>query len=319
MGESRNQEGLRHHRPTVGRRLSRRNSSLNRPRKPPDTYHPKVAKKSRDELVDNIETAIKDLVRKSEELKLEIGKIDQSKAGDKHDNHDTSDSGIVTDDSEAKFSRSKRKNYSHYEEAWQVVKQPSISSRSNDDMETLIKELERLQKLNISLEKKEEQIVALNFEYKTLAEKKEFSSSGPILSSFTTEVAKLRDLNCNFLCDITENRNSIKMSADKREKRNKVLRQLEFDLNMIEKEGLKLENSLLLLQQVDLSSQIEEIEEKFDNDDNEENIVCDIEDEKPVNVQVTNKISYQPVNHNHQNRQKNKLPEKYIQLPSTLV
>ena len=250
--ESKVQEGLRQQRPTVGRRLSRRNSSLNRPRKPPDTYHPKVAKKSRDELVDNIETAIKDLVRKSEELKLEIGKIDQRKDVDKLDNHDTSDSGIVTDDSEAKFSRSKRKNYSHYEEAWQVVKQPSIASQSqsNDEIDVLIKELEKLQKLNISLEKSEEQIVALNFEFKTLAEKKDFSSSGPILNSFTAEVAKLRDINCNFLCDITKNRNSIKMSEDEREKRNKVLKQLEFDLNMIEKEGSKLENSLHLLQQV---------------------------------------------------------------------
>ena len=250
--ESKVQEGLRQQRPTVGRRLSRRNSSLNRPRKPPDTYHPKVAKKSRDELVDNIETAIKDLVRKSEELKLEIGKIDQRKDVDKLDNHDTSDSGIVTDDSEAKFSRSKRRNYSHYEEAWQVVKQPSIASQSqsNDEIDVLIKELEKLQKLNISLEKSEEQIVALNFEFKTLAEKKDFSSSGPILNSFTAEVAKLRDINCNFLCDITKNRNSIKMSEDEREKRNKVLKQLEFDLNMIEKEGSKLENSLHLLQQV---------------------------------------------------------------------
>ena len=216
------------------RRLSRRNSSLNRPRRAPDTFHPSLA--MREEAVDKIETSVKDLVRRSEQLKLDIGRLERCDKDDKKESHDTSDSGIVTDDSEV---TSNRKSY--YEEPW---KAPRI-----DDVQQTIKEIEKLKYVNLKLENNEEEILALNFEFAML---EKVPGDARVLDNFFTDVTKLREINGSLLEEITQNRDSIEKVVSDKEKGMKIVQQLEFDLNMIERERMRLETSLNQLQRVEL-------------------------------------------------------------------
>ena len=83
-------------------------------------------------MVTNIETSVRDLVRKSELLKAEIKNVEKIKQEEvssktsesqiiKQEPLDTSDSGIVTDDSEVALgSRKKFYTKNHYEEPWKL-------------------------------------------------------------------------------------------------------------------------------------------------------------------------------------------------------
>ena len=225
------------------RRLSRRNSSVNRPRRAPDTVHPVMRR--REEVVTNIETSVKDLVRRSEQLKLEIGRLESLETSEQeisraktenHDNHDTSDSGIVTDDSETVRVNTRK---SYYEEVW----------ATSDDVDTLLEETEKLNLINSRLENSEEQIIALNFEFRML---ENVPGDAHVLENFVGEVSQLRSTNADLLHEISENRDSIERVSDDKMRADKVVKQLEFDLNMIEKEGLRLQRSLTQLKQVQL-------------------------------------------------------------------
>ena len=92
------------------------------------------SRRSREEMVTNIETSVRDLVslvRKSELLKAEIKNVEKIKQEEvssktsesqiiKQDSLDTSDSGIVTDDSEVALGSRKFYTKNHYEEPWKL-------------------------------------------------------------------------------------------------------------------------------------------------------------------------------------------------------
>ena len=178
---------------------------------------------------------------------------------------DTSeDSGIVTDDSEARavslkskyydvrrnsFSQSESKIY--YEELWN-----SKTSSCSAEHETLLKpppddtdlyemaqDIENLQRINLLLEENQEEILALEFEYKMLLEDQ--SKPGvDILEDFRSEVNKLRDVNSQRLERILSNRSRIEDVSNWHSNRKQVLSQLEFDINVVEREGKRLEGNL---------------------------------------------------------------------------
>lgn len=178
---------------------------------------------------------------------------------------DTSeDSGIVTDDSEARAVSLKSKYYDvrrnsfsqsetkiHYEELWN-----SKTSNCSTEPQTLLKpppddtdlyemaeDIENLQRINLLLEENQEEILALEFEYKMLLEDQ--SKPGvDILEDFRSEVDKLRDVNSQRLKRILTNRSNIEEVTVRHSKKKQVISQLEFDINIVEREGKRLESNL---------------------------------------------------------------------------
>jgi len=215
------------------RRLSRRNSSLTRPRRVPDTFHPGA---------------------------LTRVKVDTSE-----------DSGIVTDDSEAravsqnsKYYDVRRNSFSqsqtkiHYEELW--------NSKTSTEPETLLKpppddtdfyemaeDIENLQRINLLLENNQEEILALEFEYKMLLS--DPSKPGvDVLEDFRSEVDKLREVNSQRLERILANRSNIEEVTRRHSNKKQVISQLEFDINIVEREGKRLESNLHHLNSLGLNN-----------------------------------------------------------------
>ena len=179
---------------------------MNRAKRPPDTFHPSLVRRSREEMVTNIETSVRDLVRKSELLKAEIKNVEKIKQEEvssktsesqiiKQDSLDTSDSGIVTDDSEVALGSRKFYTKNHYEEPWKLSE--DMQKRIPDKQDSIAQELNKIETINSEIQKNEEQIVALSFEFDTLSESKHnISSEVIILNNFVSEVkgfgAKIR-------------------------------------------------------------------------------------------------------------------------------
>jgi len=109
--------------------------------------------------------------------------------------------------------------------------------------------MERLNSLNLKLEDQEEEILALNFEFAML---EKIPGDARVLDNFYKDVTQLRDVNSSLLKEITSNGDCIKKVVCDKERGTKKLQQLEFDLNMIECEGLRLEASLVQLGQVEI-------------------------------------------------------------------
>ena len=322
-------------RPRPERRLLRRVSSVARARRPPDTLHPSLVRR-RGEVASQIETSVRDLVRKSEKLKAEIGKFEQLKQGDEsmssNSNEpcivkqdpappDTSDSGIVTDDSEpATGSRKKFYSRNHYEEPWKLSKEFKKTSLELPDR--IEKELSKIESINSKLEKKEEQIVALNFEFNTLSESRNSSSSDSvIINSFISEVTRLQDENSGHLQEITENRDRIERISDDNKLRSKMVNQLEFDINMIEKEGSKLQRSLNQLKLVELPKPLD-LEYSMSTYSNNKSDCDNVNDSSesinhiPLPVRKINVTNITPVKIQKENTE---LPDPYLVSSSTLV
>ena len=316
-------------RPRPERRLLRRGSSVTRAKRPPDTLHPSLVR-SRGEMVSQIETSVRDLVRKSEKLKAEIGKFEQLKQGDisissksndpynvKQDPAppDTSDSGIVTDDSEPAMGfRKKFYSRNHYEEPWKLSKELKIKSLDSPDR--IEQELSKIESINSKLEKKEEQIVALNFEFNTLSESRNSSPSDVvIINSFISEVTRLQDVNSGHLQEITKNRDMIERCSDDKKQRSKMVNQLEFDINMIEKEGAKLQRSLNQLRLVELPKPLDLEYSMYSNKSDCDNVKSSSESINLIPLPVR-KINVTPVKIKEGNTE---LPNPYLVSPSTLV
>ena len=185
--------------------------------------------------------------------------------------HDTSeDSGIVTDDSEARGAGLNSKYYDvrrtsfpkpeskiYYEELWSSETSPCTPSTSTDEPETLLRpppddtnfyqmaqDIENLQKINFLLEENQEQILALEFEYRMLLEDQRSPVKHEILDDFRAEVKRFRDVNSELLQKILSNRSTMDLFSKSQSSRKQVLRQLEFDMNVVEREGKRLESSL---------------------------------------------------------------------------
>ena len=322
-------------RPRPERRLLRRVSSVARAKRPPDTLHPSLVRR-RGEVASQIETSVRDLVRKSEKLKAEIGKFEQLKQGDESMSSksndswivkqdpappETSDSGIVTDDSEpAMGSRKKFYSRNHYEEPWKLSKE--FKKRSLESPDRVEKELSKIESINSKLEKKEEQIVALNFEFNTLSESRNSSPSDlVIINSFISEVTRLQNVNSGHLQEITKNRDRIERISDDNKLRSKMVNQLEFDINMIEKEGSKLQRSLNQLKLVELPKPLDLEYSIYSNKSDCDNVNDSSESSESINhiplpVRQINVTNMTPVKIQKENTE---LPDPYLVSPSTLV
>lgn len=196
-------------------------------------------------------SAIKELYRLKPTVKTEL-------------KHDTSeDSGIVTDDSEARGGGSGSKYYDvrrksfprqenkiYYEELWTSKPSPNepqtLLKAPPDDSKfyEMAQDIENLQKINLLLEENQEQILALEFEYKMLLEDQRSPVRNDILDDFRAEVTKFRDVNTDLLHKILYNRTTIEEFSNNHRVRKQMLSQLEFDMNVVEREGKRLESNL---------------------------------------------------------------------------
>ena len=276
------------------RRLLRRNSSATRPRRPPDTLHPRhLGARSRahedtprppprSRAPDTVAASARRLARRGEQLRAELG----SAGGEgeaKLDPHDTSDSGIVTDDSEA---REATTSTSHYEVPWLAPRQGEELARVTE----AISGLQRLDTVNTRLETSGEQILALGLEHRLVAGAADCveaaRDTGLVLDTFAAEVARLRALNTGLLGEITTNRDTMQRLAASTARGGRQLRQLETEVSCAEAEAAQLEASLAQLQLVRLPPPLQ--------------LHCDNSDD------VTNNVT-------------NTSPQHVILSPSTLV
>jgi len=274
------------------KKITRRNSSINRQRRPPDTLHPNAVNKNKKELCESIEEKMKVMLLQSESLKEEISKLQKLKMSmnpneiqsrtqevssvistrlrPRDQSQDTSeDSGIVTDDSEAKsvinnskyFEIRRDSSVSHKKDRYvsceprtENNKAPDLPLKPPPDDPLLyqwVGTMDKINKLNKLLEQKEEQIVALQYEYNMLKEER-YLDPCP-LDCFNTEVIKYREINAKLLEDITTNRKHIEKTSEETIASKKVINQLEFDINLVEREGKRLENGLSDIQNINLS------------------------------------------------------------------
>jgi len=271
------------------KKLTRRHSSLNRQRKPPDTLHPNAVNKNKQELCESIEEKMRAMLLQSESLKEEIAKLQKLKLAinpidnpsnthetpstirlrPRDQSQDTSeDSGIVTDDSEAKsvinntkyFHVKRNNSVSQKKERYVSCESRIVNNRTPDlplkpppDDPLLyqwVATMDKINNLNKLLEQKEEAIVALQYELNMLKDARQIDPCP--LDCFNTEVVKYREINAKLLEDITINRKHIEKANEETNASKKVINQLEFDINLVEREGKRLESGLNDLQNIEV-------------------------------------------------------------------
>jgi len=279
------------------KKITRRNSSINRQRRPPDTLHPNAVNKNKQELCESIEEKMRAMLLQSEALKEEISKLQKLKLKTnsienpplrqeatsiytarlrpRDLSQDTSeDSGIVTDDSEAKSVKNDTKYFemrrdtsgTHKKERYLPCEPKPVNNKTPDlplkpppDDPLLyqwVGTMDKIDRLNKLLEQKEEQIIALQFEYNMMKENEHINPCP--LDCFNTEVIKYREINAKLLEDITINRKHIETANDEHNASKKAINQLEFDINLVEREGKRLESGLSDLQSISLTFEEQE-------------------------------------------------------------
>jgi len=274
------------------KKLARRNSSINRQRRPPDTLHPNAVSKNKQELCESIEEKMKVMLLQSESLKEEIAKLDLKldlkltinpidntritqetpsaiRMRPRDQSQDTSeDSGIVTDDSDAKsvinnsrYFNVKNNNSVSQKKDRYVACEPRIVNNRTPDLPLKpppddpsiyewVATMDKINNLNKLLVQKQEAIVALQYELNMLKDARQIDPCP--LDCFNTEVVKYREINAKLLEDITINRKHIEKANEETNASKKVINQLEFDINLVEREGKRLENGLSNLQNIEL-------------------------------------------------------------------
>ena len=71
------------------------------------------------------------------------------------------------------------------------------------------------------------------------------------LQCFNMEVTKYREINARLLEEITENRSRLERTGEEHEAAKKMVKRVEFDINLVEREGKRLEEGLSKLRQLD--------------------------------------------------------------------
>ena len=251
----------------VRRRVSRRSSSVSRRARGPDTVHPKVGQRTRDELRAGIKAKMQMMMAQKETIEKELAKLQLLEQDQEREREESLpvveqrmmkelpdmsqdsgvESGMVTDDSEARTRPplGASRDYCSMEgglKAGQEVDQEVELQPPPENLELWLSSMERMEKLNRRLMEVEEEIVALSYEYSTLAQDKVRVAS-PI-ECFNTEVAKYRKINANLLREITENRGKIKHTDEEHKKAKKMVSRVEFDLNLVERQAKRLEEGL---------------------------------------------------------------------------
>jgi len=267
------------------KRVTRRNSSIHRQKKTPDTFHPNAVNKNKKELCESIEEKMRVMILQSEALKNEIYNLQnlnfkpsenenifrgpevdlphKDRLRPRDQSQDTSeDSGIVTDDSEAKSAYENTKYFEmkkHLREKGPEseiklnykTSEVALQPPPNDPViYEWVEAMDKINKLNKMLEQKEEQMIALQYEYNML--KSDAKDEPSPLDCFNTEVTKFREINAKLLDDITSNRKHIDNDIEDTNNSKKVINQLEFDINLVEREGKRLEGGLKDLENMSL-------------------------------------------------------------------
>jgi len=125
----------------------------------------------------------------------------------------------------------------------------------HDDTKLYIEMLENVHRLNTVLESKEESLLKLENVLKmSNLSRGQLDEDSPPASCFPTEVTQYRELNVHLLAEIQENSSVIQKIQEKTEERKKLVSQLEFDVNMVEKESKRLQKDLSIIQNIGTDS-----------------------------------------------------------------
>ena len=100
--------------------------------------------------------------------------------------------------------------------------------------------LENIHRINCLLESKEEQVLSLTSTLEVLADSGQAEAT-EVINCFDSEVTKYRDINARLLQEIQENSGHIADMVRNTDIRKKMISQLEFDVNIIERESKKLQ------------------------------------------------------------------------------
>merc|ERR1719305_969190 len=159
------------------------------------------------------------------------------------------DSGVVTDDGKARVNQGGKdetgSNYCYIDGGLELPPPP-------ENLDLLLLSIQRVERLNQRLEQTEEEIVALRFELGMLSESEPRVASP--LQCFNMEVTKYREINARLLEEITENRSRLERTGEEHEAAKKLVKRVEFDINLVEREGKRLEEGLNKLRQLDESA-----------------------------------------------------------------
>jgi len=249
------------------KKVARRTSSLaRRHQRGADTLHPKAVDRSREELRIGIQTRMRMMMAQKETIERELAKLQLLELEEcperppapllppkpvRRETADTSqdsgvDSGVVTDDGEARVNQGGKdetgSNYCYIDGGLELRPPP-------ENLDLLLVSIQRVERLNQRLEQTEEEIVALRFELGMLSESESRVASP--LQCFNMEVTKYREINAKLLEEITENRSRLERTGEEHEAAKKMVKRVEFDINLVEREGKRLEEGLNKLRQLD--------------------------------------------------------------------
>ena len=101
--------------------------------------------------------------------------------------------------------------------------------------------LENIHRINCLLESKEEQVLSLTSTLEVLGDSGQAEATDQVINCFDNEVTKYRDTNARLLQEIQENSGHIADMVRNTDIRKKMISQLEFDVNIIERESKRLQ------------------------------------------------------------------------------
>ena len=119
-------------------------------------------------------------------------------------------------------------------------KEPDLSDRDN-----VYNLLENIHRLNCLLESKEEEVLTLGSTVSMVGEVKmpQGVDSAGVRLCFDDEISRYRDLNARLSSEIEDNSGQLADMVRSRDQRRKMVTQLEFDVNIIERESKRLQVS----------------------------------------------------------------------------
>ena len=112
-----------------------------------------------------------------------------------------------------------------------------------ENSESVVLLLENIHRINCLLESKEEQVLSLTSTLEVLGDSGQAEATDQVINCFDSETARLRDTNARLLQEIQENSDHIADMVRNTDMRKKMISQLEFDVNIIERESKRLQVS----------------------------------------------------------------------------
>jgi len=181
-----------------------------------------------------------------------IKKSDKSRTGRSSDtltfenkDHDTgigTEESDSTEKSEDELPQNKSQDNSDEGYTEEIDNDLQFQAVSNDQLYEWMEVLEKLYSLNLLLQSEEEKLVNLNSECKILSILPPAVPMNSQQDCMTVDALRLRDVNAVLSQEISQNQvtlNDIMIGLDTKRK---FIRQLEFDVNVVEREGKRLES-----------------------------------------------------------------------------